>query len=209
MTQGSLSREAYHSSGKASVEFIRQFRNEAGVAIADSERVLDFGCGVGRILRWWPDREHVWGCDVNPKLVAWCQENLAPSQISLNRVDPPTTFVDGGFDFLYAQSVLTHIYPEGQARWMREWARIVRPGGLIFVTTHGPHHLFEGTDLERADLAAVGHLVLDSTDPGLVAVFNTQTDVVDRLGEGLELLAQRVWAMPESNQDVYLFRVPS
>ena len=59
---------------------------DTGKQIADSparkklETMLDFGCGCGRILRWWAslkDSCEIWGCDYNADLIAWCQRRLS------------------------------------------------------------------------------------------------------------------------------------
>jgi hypothetical protein len=38
---------------------------------------------------------------------------------------------------LYAISVLTHLDESMQIRWLEDWRRIVRPGGVALVTYHG------------------------------------------------------------------------
>jgi len=49
-------------------------------------RVLDFGCGCGRVLRHWSGVHGtgVYGCDINPKMVDWCNEHLPFADVALN-----------------------------------------------------------------------------------------------------------------------------
>src|SRR4029079_2401998 len=96
------------------------------------------------------------GTDCNPAMVAWCVSHLSFAAFTVNDLRPPTIFEDDFFDGLYAISVLTHLTAESQAEWMREWARITRPGGLLLVTTSRGAGL--PTDL-AARLEAEGVLV--------------------------------------------------
>lgn len=66
----------------------------------------------------------------------WCQEHL-PGTYTLNGPEPPTTYPDSLFDVVYAVSVFTHLTVQRQRRWLAEFARIIRPGGLLLLTTHG------------------------------------------------------------------------
>ena len=42
-----------------------------------NSRILDFGCGCGRVARWMPVGLNVTGCDVDREAIGWCQTNLA------------------------------------------------------------------------------------------------------------------------------------
>jgi SAM-dependent methyltransferase len=103
-------------------------------------RVLDWGCGCGRIARHWVDLRNVelYGCDVAEDPVRWCQENLQFAQFAVSRHDPPLPYPDAFFDVVYAASVLTHLMLGSQFRWMQELWRVLRPGGIAMLTTHGP-----------------------------------------------------------------------
>ena len=44
------------------------------------KRVLDFGCGAGRILRHLPSRApgaEIWGCDIDRRSVEWLERSAA------------------------------------------------------------------------------------------------------------------------------------
>ncbi|MCP6725914.1 class I SAM-dependent methyltransferase, partial [Klebsiella pneumoniae] len=80
--------------------------------------VLDFGCGCGRVTRWWADFEGaVAGSDVNAEAVAWCRENLGFASFEQNALAPPLDFDDASFDLVYALSVFTHLTEELQLAW--------------------------------------------------------------------------------------------
>lgn len=106
-----------------------------------ARRMLDFGCGCGRVARHMPKLTgaEIYGVDCNRRLVAWCAANLAGAY-SRNRMNPPLSFEDAYFDVIYLYSVFTHLRIATQAEWLKEFARVVRPGGFALVTFHDEDH---------------------------------------------------------------------
>lgn len=103
-------------------------------------RVLDFGCGCGRMTRFFCHSSESWsvtGSDVNPQLVDFCKENLNGVSTSLNDLTPPLPFAEQSFDLAYSLSILTHFREEYASAWLTELGRVVAPNGILIVTTHG------------------------------------------------------------------------
>ena len=75
---GSADPNYFLVSGRTHNAFIRDLVGRHGTSVDELERMLDLGCGCGRIARWWQDlaSTEVNGCDVNPELTAWCSANL-------------------------------------------------------------------------------------------------------------------------------------
>jgi SAM-dependent methyltransferase len=108
-------------------------------------RVLEWGCGPGRIIRHLHDVAggvpvEVVGTDARPETVAWCRENLRNVTIEANGDEPPLPFPDDHFDLVYGYSVLTHLSTARQLRWIDELYRVLAPRGVLVVTTHGDRH---------------------------------------------------------------------
>ena len=102
--------------------------------------VLDFGCGCGRLLRFFESRNPEWrvrGADANSDLVSWCSSSLPTSQILHNAVDGPLPLENESLDLIYCLSVFTHLREDRANQWLRELARLLRPGGVLVATVHG------------------------------------------------------------------------
>jgi SAM-dependent methyltransferase len=103
-------------------------------------RILDWGCGCGRIARHWESYKltELYGCDVAERPVHWCMENLRFARFAVSGHEPPLPYPASFFDAMYGASVLTHLAFESQFRWMQEIWRVLKPGGVAVLTTHGP-----------------------------------------------------------------------
>lgn len=101
-------------------------------------RVLDWGCGCARVMRyigaWTKDVE---GADVDELNVAWCNENLPNLTVAQIGLMPHTPFETSRFDLVFGISVMTHLREPAQDAWLNELSRIVRPGGYVAVSIMG------------------------------------------------------------------------
>ena len=90
---------------------IREVLVGIGRPIESLPSVLDFGCGCGRVVRYWRGMPGlaVHGSDYNPAGIAWVREHLPFVDARVNRLERPLPFADGAFDFCYALSVFTHL----------------------------------------------------------------------------------------------------
>lgn len=115
----------------------------SGRSASELGSVLDFGCGCGRLLRWFSSslpRTALFGTDVREATIRWCDENLEGTFL-LNEVTPPQAIEADTLDLSVALSVFSHLDREQSIAWMSELARVTKPDGLILVTTHGAFSL--------------------------------------------------------------------
>ncbi len=129
----------------------------------DGGRMLDFGCGTGRVMRHFAaeaETGEVWGCDIDRPSIEWAQQRLCPPFRCLhNGLEPPLPFEDGHFDLVLALSVFTHIV-DSWSEWLLEVRRILKPDGLLFASfLGGGAFLWEDLD-EEWDEDVVGMRVL-------------------------------------------------
>lgn len=108
-------------------------------ARAQTVRILDFGCGCGRMTRFYGQDPtlQVSGSDVNGNHIDWCRESLAGVASLRNEVLPPLPFEEASFDLIYSFSIFTHLPATAGLAWTREIARVLAPGGIACLTTHG------------------------------------------------------------------------
>lgn len=109
-------------------------------AISRCENILDFGCGWGRITRFFlKDLEPsgIWGVDCVPSIVEVCRQTNQWCNFLTIEPKPPTTFPDNMFDVIYSYSVFSHLSEDIHQEWIAEFGRILKPGGLLIATTRG------------------------------------------------------------------------
>jgi SAM-dependent methyltransferase len=142
---GSADADWFLRSGRAAFDAIA-----AHVPLEGVSSVLDFGCGCGRVTRYWADFEGaVCGSDLDRDAVEWCRDNLAFAAFVDNALAPPLVFDNESFDLVYALSVFTHLTEELQLSWRDELRRVLRPGGRLLLTTHGRSYLPRLDEAER------------------------------------------------------------
>jgi SAM-dependent methyltransferase len=121
--------------------------------------VLDWGCGSGRTLLWlrcydaW--QKMYAGCDVDAEAVGWLQSR-GVDNVQVCGDLPPLPYPDATFAGLFGFSVLTHISPDRHRTWYEEFVRILRPGGVVYVTTHSAREADRATAEARQDFERAG-----------------------------------------------------
>jgi SAM-dependent methyltransferase len=100
--------------------------------------VLDFGCGWGRIIRFFLrdfSHEHLHGRDCWKDAIEICQSTNKWCDFQVNSIVPPMDFKDSSLDLIYLYSVFSHLSEKSHLEWLKEFHRILRPGGLVVATT--------------------------------------------------------------------------
>jgi SAM-dependent methyltransferase len=113
---------------------------DAGVQLAEGDRVLDFGCSSGRhlrVLRAWRPGVRWMGCDPNAGAIAWAGASLEGIEFFVSPLEPPLDLDPGSLDAVTSVSVWSHFGAGAALRWLNEMARLVRPGGVLVLTIQG------------------------------------------------------------------------
>ena len=135
---GNFEAASFLRESKRVADDVRKLFSSVGYDLDSFERVLDFGCGSGRLLRKLgrlPGEVH--GTDIDPEAIDWCQKNLPFAQSAVNVALPPTSYPDDFFDCIIAISVFTHLDEKMQFVWLAELQRITKPGGALMLSVHG------------------------------------------------------------------------
>lgn len=112
-----------------------------GLDVSPQWRVLEIGCGVGRLLRPLAPRvAQVVGVDISEEMLRRARERCASlGNVELKRTDGRLEFLaDGAFDFVYSHIVFQHLPRKAYAeRYFREAYRLLVPGGIFRVQVDG------------------------------------------------------------------------
>ena len=211
LVAGSHDVDWFFKGGQAGAACIREVLQRNGLAIENFRKILDFGSGCGRVIRYWKNLIHVevYGSDYNPELVAWCQTNLPFAEFKKNELQPPLSFNSGEFDFIYSLSVFTHLPEDLQTPWMQELTRVIAPGGYLLLTTHGDYYMDILNEDDKGKFAADQLVVRRSDVAGSndCNVYHPEKYVRERLAVGFDV----VDFIPRGSkgtpfQDLYLLR---
>jgi len=112
---------------------------DSALEFAPSDRVLELGCGVGRIgLQIAPKVARWEGADISANMLEVArsrlaaQTNVAFNELKRSRLDG---IADASFDKAYSVAVFIHMDKEDFFLYIEELARVLKPGGLLYFDT--------------------------------------------------------------------------
>lgn len=104
--------------------------------VADGDKILDYGCGNGRLLEILKDKKIDYtGADISQKLIELAKEKYTDRVESFFKISSlgSLAFPDNYFNRIISIAVFHH-FPEKYAREMaRELFRITKPGGKVVI----------------------------------------------------------------------------
>jgi len=109
-------------------------------AVSSPRRILEFGCGIGRNMKYLRDcfpQAEIQGCDIskaslevarreNPQLEFFLLPNGLSGQLP--------------FDLIFIAGVFHHITPRLQLKCMQEVACLLKSSGEVFIFEHNPYN---------------------------------------------------------------------
>lgn len=125
--------DEFFATGVAHVDRLERELRDMGRDLA-GQSILDFGCGLGRLSQAMAPRAGmVVGLDASVEMIVRAQRlNRHPDRCAylLNRAPNLALFPVGSFDLIVSFIVLQHIPPPASFRYLSEFGRVLRPGGL-------------------------------------------------------------------------------
>ncbi len=118
----------------------RFLRRVALKPVVPTLRVLDFGCGWGRLLRVFLRDFHtrnLHGTDVDAEVIELARQLLPQVEFSVNDRLSPLAYEDESFDLVVVNSVFSHLAEANFNFWLAELTRLLRPRGVLVFTSWG------------------------------------------------------------------------
>lgn len=118
--------------------------------------VLDVGCGQAPAVAFLAETWRTVGADVSPEMLKG-----APAGCRLVVQEPCSLpFGDSTFDIAFAFCVYHHIERRDHVRHLREIARVLKPGGQVFVFEHNPWNPVTQLIFRRAPIDRGCHMIV-------------------------------------------------
>jgi ubiquinone/menaquinone biosynthesis C-methylase UbiE len=146
-----LNYRKYYTESRGTAEWLK---NHIGKHVRfENARILDWGCGPGRVIRHMPEvvdnQCQYFGTDYNKKSIAWCKKNIPHVEFNLNGLEAKLPYETNFFDAIYGISIFTHLSESLHVEWYKELYRVLKPGGVLFITTQGNRHKIKLSESEK------------------------------------------------------------
>ncbi|HUP22999.1 MAG TPA: class I SAM-dependent methyltransferase [Thermoanaerobaculia bacterium] len=206
---------AYFASGLEIAETIERIAAARFGGLGRVGRMLDFGCGYGRItrflLRCLP-AERLWVCDILGDAVEFQQRHFGvhgfgsasrPEDLAPPPGAPP-------FDLIYVGSLFTHLPPQRFSPWFDRLAGMLSPEGLLVMSVHDRELLPPELAMPPAGICFRPHSESRTIDHAEYGSTWVTEEYVQRVIETPRATSQRAWRwrrVPRglcAYQDLYL-----
>ena len=152
----------FMATGRVQIDGFAGLLKEHGLSFG--ERVLDFGCGVGRLTNALAEQAaEAVGVDIAESMIEQAERlNQYPGRVRFLSYDGTALpFADASFDSAISIIVLQHVRHPVQIACLLELQRVVRPGGTLVVQIPSPKPDMPTThrlDPPRSEVPADGDL---------------------------------------------------
>lgn len=141
---GGWDKDEFFRTGGKEIDLILSKSASLGVNLG-SELALDYGCGVGRLSRALATRfQRVVGVDISDTMLTEARSaNVRFSNVQFVRNDGKALpdIANRSVDFIYSNIVLQHSPKEVQQSLIKEFCRVLRPGGVLVFQTPSSQNL--------------------------------------------------------------------
>lgn len=179
----------FFATGVTEIEDLMRYLHSLGVSVSN-RRALDFGCGIGRLTQALTRHfGEVHGVDVASSMIGLAnQHNQWPEKCfyHVNESGSLSIFESNTFDLIYSNLVLQHIEPRDSKVYLREFVRVLAPGGIAVFQLPSVPSTFAGSLNYRARQAVKGAALAISRRTRyfarpLMLMYGVRRDEVERI----------------------------
>lgn len=176
--------QMYFGGGDWNAGDVERVLVEAGFPLGDVASVLEFASGHGRLTRHFTrrlDPHRITVSDIEPTAVDFLGQHLGVRGF-YSTGQPEDLSNTGSYEVVVVVSLFSHLPHEAWGRWLRKLGDMVKPGGVLLITTHN----FDDADPKDFDAQAEGFLYRSQNetrgrlDPNLYGAAFVSTDYVQR-----------------------------
>jgi SAM-dependent methyltransferase len=146
----------------------------------DHQRILDFGCGYGRIARlmyYFTSEDRFYGVDPWDRSIQICNDDGLTSNFYVSEYLPnKLPLPEVRFDFIFAFSVFTHLSQRATAACLKTICGYIEPDGVILITIR-PIEYWD-VDINAQSLGAIEQMKRSHIENGF-AFLPHHRDVID------------------------------
>jgi SAM-dependent methyltransferase len=128
--------EAFFRTGQEEITYVMSYIDQLMPDLPRG-RALDFGCGPGRLTQALAHHfDSVTGVDISPSMIELARSRpsaLPNCEFCLNTRSDLALLEDSSFDLVYSRIVLQHMPPQLARQYLKEFVRVINPGGLALV----------------------------------------------------------------------------
>lgn len=115
----------YVGTHNAVVKLLNTYLNKKG-----GNKILDAGCGTGALVKKLSKYGRVWGIDASKEAIKLSHKNKIKVKLASVENIP---FKDNTFDALVSVDVLYHKAVKSDVRALKEFKRVLKPGGVLII----------------------------------------------------------------------------
>lgn len=166
-------------------------------------QILDAGCGTGGAMVYLAQFGRVTGFDYSPYALAYCRRRKL-KRLSRAGVEG-LPFADASFDLVASIDVLYHEAVTDYQRALREFQRVLKPGGRLFLRLPAYDWLrgYHDVIIETARRFTTGELAPALASSGLTPEKLTYANTMLFPLAAAKRMAERLFLSPWETSDVY------
>ena len=130
---GKWNTEDFFASGRKEINDVMDYLDNLQVTV-NRGNAFDFGCGVGRLTQSLCHHfKYVTGMDISNTMIENANKfnKFGDNCTYITNTEPHLKCLETGiFDFVYTNIVLQHMAPRYQVDYIKEFFRILKPGGM-------------------------------------------------------------------------------